>query len=119
MLRFSEFVVVVEPRTTPWLPVRVALVAEVVPAAGGQPWSAYWSVTEHGHSSRVKSGENAGEFLRHDFVVRQYVPVGRYSGTQTLKFSALPARPGHARQINLVVHEPRTGATLQALSLGC
>ena len=41
-------------------------------------WSAYWTVTEHGHSSKVKSGENAGELLQHDFVVRQYTPVGDY-----------------------------------------
>ena len=86
-------------------------------------WSAYWTVTEHDHSSRVKSGENAGEFLKHDFVVRQYVPVGDHSGDGTtaerLTLRSIAATPGHARQVNLVVFDPQSGATLQAASLGC
>ena len=34
--------------------------ATVTPDDGTGHWTAYWTVTEHGHSSRVKSGENAG-----------------------------------------------------------
>jgi hypothetical protein len=89
----------------------------------GPTWSAYWTVTEHGHSSKVKSGENAGEFLQHDFVVRQYTPVGDYpvdaKAPQKLVWRSIAATPGHARQINLVVFDPKTGKTLQALSVGC
>jgi hypothetical protein len=96
-----------------------AFEARVNPAAPQAAWAAYWSVTEDGHTSRVKSGENAGEFLQHDFVVRQLVPVGRYQGTHNLQFVATPAPAGHARRINLVVSDPQTGATLQALSLLC
>lgn len=93
--------------------------AEIMPASDVQRWSAYWTVTEHGHSSRVKAGENAGEFLQHDFVVRQYTPVGTYQGKQTLHFAAIAATLGmtHARQINLVVSDPLTGAPFQAVSL--
>jgi hypothetical protein len=87
------------------------------------PWSAYWSVTEHGHSSRVQSGENAGEFLKHDFVVRQYTPAGEYSTSgsrpQRLTFRSIATTPGHPRQINLVVFDRKTGDTLQAVSLQC
>lgn len=93
--------------------------ARVTPGAGITQWSAYWTVTEHGHQSRVKAGENRGEFLQHDYVVRQYTPVGRYQGTQTLGFVAIPAMPAHARQINLVVQDAKTGEPLQALSLHC
>ena len=93
--------------------------ARVTPADGVSHWSAYWTVTEHGHNSKVKSGENKGEFLQHDFVVRQYVPVGRYEGAQTLSFASIAPQPGHARQINLVVHDSRSGEPLQALSLQC
>jgi hypothetical protein len=86
-------------------------------------WSAYWSVTEHGHSSKVKAGENAGETLLHDFVVRQYTPVGDYvfdaKTPQKLTLRSITASPGHARQINLVVFDPQTGKTLQAVSAGC
>lgn len=93
--------------------------AEVMPAAAGGAWSAYWTVTEHGHASKVNAGENAGELLRHDFVVRQYVQAGQYSGAQKLKLRPLPPTPGHPQQVNLVVVEPRSGKPLQALSLQC
>ncbi len=93
--------------------------ARVEPRAGVQQWAAYWSATEDAHQSRVKAGENAGSTLTHDFVVRQYVPVGQYTGAQTLTFFALPASAGHPRRVNLVVFDPRTLEPLQALSLQC
>jgi hypothetical protein len=101
--------------------------AVVTPLGNGpaesETWSAYWTVTEHGHSSRVKAGENAGEFLQHDFVVRQYTPVGNYpndpKSPQRLTWHSIAATPGHARQINLVVFDPKTGRTLQAVSAPC
>ena len=96
-----------------------AFEAMVTPAEGVTRWSAYWTVTEHGHSSKVKAGENAGELLQHDFVVRQYVPAGDYQGASRLQLRTVPGKPGHARQVNLVVVEPRSGKALQALSLQC
>ncbi len=93
--------------------------AEVTPTAVGASWTAYWTITEHGHSSRVKAGENRGETLQHDFVVRQYTPVGRYQGRQRLDFAAPPAHAEHPRQINLVVYDSKTGEPLQAVSLAC
>jgi hypothetical protein len=93
--------------------------ASVIPAPGVGNWSAYWTVTEHAHNSRVKAGENAGSTLQHDFVVRQYTPVGTYQGAQTLNFSAIAVQAGHPRQINLVVSDPQTGMTLQGVSLQC
>lgn len=93
--------------------------AMVTPAESTGSWAAYWTVTENGHSSKVKAGENAGELLQHDFVVRQYVPAGEYKGASRLLLRAVPGEAGHARQVNLVVFEPRTGKPLQALSLGC
>ena len=94
-----------------------------VPVAGPGTWSAYWTVTEHGHSSKVKSGENAGEFLQHDFVVRQYTPAGDYAADaktpQKLVWRSIAATPGHPRQINLVVFDKKTGKTLQAVSANC
>lgn len=96
-----------------------AFEALVTPAEGVAGWAAYWTVTEHGHSSKVKAGENAGELLQHDFVVRQYVPLGEYRGPSKLTLRALAAQASHARQVNLVVFEPKSGRPLQALSLGC
>ena len=96
-----------------------AFEASVTPADASARWSAYWSVTESGHQSKVKAGENAGEFLRHDFVVRQYVPAGDYQGPAKLVFHAVPGEAGHARMVNLVVFDKRSGKPLQALGLGC
>lgn len=96
-----------------------AFEAAVSPVDPTARWSAYWSVTEHGHTSKVKSGENAGELLRHDFVVRQYVPAGDYQGPARLVFHAVPPESGHARQVNLVVFDKASGKPLQALSVGC
>lgn len=98
--------------------------AVVTPAPGvSGKWSAYWTLTEDGHSSRVKSGENAGEFLKHDFVVRQYTPAGDYDARaispQKLAWRSIAATPGHARRINLVVFDPSSGKTLQAVSASC
>lgn len=93
--------------------------ADVAPMAGVTAWTAYWTVTENGHSSKVKSGENAGEQLQHDFVVRQYVPVGEYKAAQSLTLHTVAADGRHPQRVNLVVAEPRTGKPLQALSLRC
>jgi hypothetical protein len=97
--------------------------AKIAPIDPASSWSAYFTVTEHEHISRVNAGENKGETLKNDFVVRQYVPLGQFSGAQTLKFSSLaPTLTNgkvHPRQINLVVSDSKSGKTLQALSLGC
>ncbi len=101
-----------------------AMVTPVASAAGAAGmWSAYWTVTEHDHSSKVKSGENAGELLKHDFVVRQYTPVGDYAldggAAHKLTWRSIAPTPGHPRRVNLVVYDPKTGKTLQAVSASC
>ena len=93
--------------------------ATVRPAAAHQEWTAYASVTEDGHVSRVLAGENAGEQLRHDFVVRQLTPLGRYKGPQSVRFAAIASQPGHLRRINLVVSDGAGGEPLQAVSMAC
>ncbi len=94
-----------------------------VAAAAPSSWGAYWTVTEQGHSSTVRAGENAGAFLRHAHLVRQYTPVGDHrsdpSRLQRITFLAVPATPGHTRRINLVVFDSKTGATLQAVTFAC
>lgn len=96
--------------------------AQIQPIAGAapsQPWAAYWTVTEHGHSSKVLRGENSGEQLKHDFVVRQYQSAGEHSGAAKLVLQSIPKDPAYSRQINVVVFNPQTGKPLQALSLSC
>ncbi len=100
-----------------------ATVTPLVQPEASRGWAAYWTVTEHGHNSKVQAGENSGELLKHDFVVRQYIQSGTYAAAdatpKTLTLRSIEATPGHARQINLVVFEPQSGKTLQALSLQC
>ena len=98
--------------------------AIVTPGAGAPAlWGAYWTVTESGYNSKVKAGENTGAFLQDDFVVRQYTPVGEYHtgavSPQVLTLRSIADSPGHARHINLVLFDPKTGVTLQAVSAGC
>ena len=100
--------------------------ASVMPLPALQPasnWSAYWTITEHGHNSKVQAGENKGEYLKHDFVVRQLVQAGEYKAgdatPQKLTFRSIAPTPGHQRQVNLVVFDTKTGKTMQAVSLQC
>lgn len=82
--------------------------------------AAFWAVTEDGHASAVTAGENAGERLRHDYVVRELRPVPAWSGATTLRFEpSTPADAAHPRAINLVVTDAATGRPLQAVRLGC
>ncbi len=96
-----------------------------VNALPGAPanWAAYWTVTENGHSSKVKLGENAGELLRHDHVVRQYTQAGSFATVpgvaQRLGLRTIAASAEHQRHVNLVVFDPRTGRTLQAVAAAC
>ena len=95
-----------------------------VTAKAGSParLGAYWSVTENGHSSAVKAGENQGVTLHHDFVVRDYLPVAPWTAgaPQRLRFSPGAAPdPAHPRAVGLVVFDAATGRPLQALRLGC
>ena len=99
--------------------------AVVSPAANSgstaSTWSAYWTITEHDHVTKVKAGENSGETLLQDYVVRQYTPVGDYRAAtpQKLSLRGVAATSGHERQVNLVVFDPKTGKTVQAVSANC
>jgi hypothetical protein len=91
----------------------------LVQATPSMSWSAYWTVTEDGHSSKVKAGENFGEFLKHDFVVRQYQAAGEHTGSSKLVLQAITKDAAHPRRVNLVIFNSQTGKPLQALSLPC
>lgn len=99
-------------------------VAATVQSRSALRLAAYWAVTENGHSSVVKAGENAGHTLRHDHVVRELLPVKAWQAVAgapvSLQFKpATPADAAHPRRINLVVVNADTGKPVQALSLGC
>jgi hypothetical protein len=93
-------------------------------AASSARWSAYWVATEDEHMSRVRAGENRGETLKHDFVVREVKTApDSYTGAMSLQFKPQAAEAGHRQRISLVVHDaggPSAGSAVwQALSLSC
>jgi hypothetical protein len=101
--------------------------ARIPPTPGAVPGdgtlAAWWAVVEDGHSSRVRAGENAGELLRHDHVVRQLRPVPAWPARAGAEFGLeldAAADPQHPRRVVLVVHaasgSPRP---LQVAVLGC
>jgi hypothetical protein len=101
-------------------------IASVTPSSGMPAHlSAYWAVTEQRYVSNVKSGENEGATLTHDFVVRQYQPVAPWATKAggapiSLQFDAAGvADPAHPRAVNLVVVNADTGRPVQAVKLGC
>jgi hypothetical protein len=100
--------------------------ATVAPAAGAPArLAAYWAVTEQGHVSAVKAGENEGVMLNHDYVVREYQPVQAWAAKgdgppTTLQFEpGGAADPAHPRQVNLVIVNADSGRPVQAVKLGC
>ncbi|MCM5681220.1 DUF1223 domain-containing protein [Schlegelella sp. S2-27] len=95
--------------------------AEIRPHAGAPALGAYWAVTEDGHRTTVKAGENDGATLHHDAVVRHYreLPMRSAHAGATQHFT-LQVPPGErARRVVLVVHDAATGRPVQAVSLGC
>jgi len=100
-----------------------AVTATVQPLAtrSGAQLSAYWAVLEDGHQTAVRAGENAGEQLRHDHVVRLLKPVAAWpagSGTATT-LSVTRGDPAFPRRVVLVVTDGATQRPLQAVALGC
>jgi hypothetical protein len=100
-------------------------VATVTPAPGSpERLAAYWAVTEQGHVTAVKAGENEGSTLHHDFVVRDYETVpswqARGGAAATLRFKPATAPDAaHPRSVNLVVVDAATGRPVQAVKVGC
>ena len=86
--------------------------------------AAYWAVTEDGHATQVRAGENQGARLLHDRVVRELIEVPGWSArsqpSAQLRFTPQTAAdPAHPRRVALVVTDALSGRPLQALSLGC
>jgi hypothetical protein len=78
-------------------------------------------VTEDAHQSRVAAGENAGETLRHDHVVRLYKPLPAFAAAQGQRAELTVTRgvPEHPRRVIFVLTDAATQRPLQAVSLGC
>ncbi len=94
-------------------------VRAVVAGTASQRLAGFWAVLEDGHSSRVKSGENAGETLTHDHVVTLYKPVAAWTVDAREITLDLPAATSASRRVAFVVTEASGAKPLQAAVLGC
>ncbi len=78
------------------------------------------AATQNGLSSRVNAGENRGEHLSHDFVVRGFSESRAFAGTGIASASATFAARGdwkpESMSIVAFVQDLKTGEVLQALS---
>ena len=117
------------PAVRPASPVALTLqregdqVTATVAAAPGatQRLDGYWAVLEDRHVSAVRAGENAGETLRHDHVVRLVRPVPAWqasAGTQ-LRLQVSRGVAAHPRRVVFVVTDAATHRPVQALALAC
>lgn len=96
--------------------------ALVAAAPGLSPQlSGYWAVLEDQHVSQVKAGENSGETLRHDHVVRLYKPVPQWASSQgnSTQLSVSRGVPEFPRRVVFVVTDSATQRPVQALALAC
>lgn len=93
----------------------------VAASAASQRLAGYWAVTEDAHVSRVSAGENAGETLKHDHVVRLYKPVAAWNAAQEQQAELTITRgvAEHPRRVVFVVTDAVTQRPLQAVSLAC
>jgi hypothetical protein len=81
----------------------------------------YWAVVEDGHESKVRAGENSGETLRHDHVVRLYKPVAAWPTTsaQRLQLQVSRGEANFPRRVVFVVTDAATAKPIQAVALNC
>lgn len=91
--------------------------ARALPAAPGRNLALVVALTQDGIATRVSAGENKGETLAQDAVVRD-VTEFRGSGTLTGNFRFTPKADWDARHLSVVayVQDLRSGRILQALS---
>lgn len=93
--------------------------AHIGPSPANTSLAGYWAVLQDGLSSKVTRGENAGEHLRHDHVVRLYQPLPAWPAAQahTVEIT-LPAGTADLR-VAFVVTDSGWTRPLQALTLRC
>lgn len=94
-------------------------------SAAAKRLSAYWAVTEGPQKTAVKAGENKGETLSDDFIVREFLPVPAWNAgpghQELLSFQPRTVKldTSVARQVNLVVLDAHTGRPVQAVKVSC
>jgi len=96
------------------------VVIDVQPTNPEASLSLWWAALEDGHVSDVGAGENRGERLRHDHVVRHYGSIAPWRGPLQRRVEVpQTGEGGRALRVIAVVSDAASGATLQAVQLRC
>ncbi len=92
-----------------------------VPGHPAAQFSGYWAVLEDQHESKVRAGENAGQTLRHDHVVRLYQPVAAWAAAagSSHRITVSPGVAQQPRRVVFVVNDGATQKPVQAVVLAC
>jgi hypothetical protein len=97
----------------------VQATATMPPGARTKDLALVIAATQDGLSSRVTAGENRGEKLRHDFVVRDFVEARPFSSERAVTSVTFLARGDwkpESMALAAFVQDVKTGDVLQALS---
>lgn len=81
-------------------------------------WAGYWAVLQDDQRSAVTRGENAGETLHNDHVVRHYQPVAPWASNQAMQHT-LALRAGTGQRVAFVVTREDGLMPVQAAVLRC
>jgi hypothetical protein len=100
---------------------RVAARASLAPSARAADAVLQLAVAQDGLASRVTAGENRGEHLRHDFVVREFGTYPRATpgaADITAEMAVAPRAGWDLQRLSVVafVQDRKTGEVLQALT---
>lgn len=92
--------------------------AQIGASPGTSQWAGYWAVLQDDQRSAVTRGENAGETLRNDHVVRLYQPVAAWSANQARQQTlSLGVKAG--QRVVFVVTQANGLTPVQAAVLNC
>lgn len=112
-----------QPRSFPNGTIGAFVTANLVPPLNRDDVALIVALTQDGLSSKVTAGENNGEMLRHNFVVRdlQVLPLGRTAGDSRLidgfyRFESKPDYDTAKMRAVAFVQNVKTGEVIQALS---
>lgn len=95
---------------------RVEARVELEPGVGSKDLALVIAAAQDGLASRVTAGENRGEHLRHDFVVREVVEARPLAASVQAVFAIRPDwKPGSLSVVAFVQHV-RSGEVLQAMA---
>lgn len=92
--------------------------AQIGAGTGPGRWAGYWAVLQDDQQSAVTRGENAGETLHNDHVVRNYQPVAPWASNKAVQ-QTLTLSADRGQRVVFVVTQANGLTPVQAAELRC